>query len=125
MTSYEKNQYDIEYGREEQHHSILAPDESGAVHGESFTAGTGVYYKLQRIAGRFGVEQRGIERVPDDERSDKSVVKVGTMVGSLQRPLMTRGLSRNSGLLPTWWFPHSPSEHLLFLSSISASSIPS
>ena len=55
-------------------------DDTGAVPGESFVAGGGLYGKLQRLAGRFGVEQRGIERVPEYERTDKSTSKVGTMV---------------------------------------------
>jgi hypothetical protein len=84
MASYEKNDYDVEYGGAgEKHRSSIVPDPSGAVHSESFVAGEGLYFKLQRIAGRFGVEQRGIERVPEDERTDKSVIKVGTMVGTL------------------------------------------
>ena len=55
-------------------------DETGAVPGESFTYGNSMYAKLQRFAGRFNIEQRGIERVPESERTDKSLVKVGTMV---------------------------------------------
>lgn len=55
-------------------------DETGAVAGESFSYGDSTYAKLQRFAGRFGVEARGIERVPEDERTDKSLRKVGTMV---------------------------------------------
>ncbi|KAL9115675.1 MAG: hypothetical protein Q9227_000043 [Pyrenula ochraceoflavens] len=54
-------------------------DETGAVPGETFVADDGLYGKLQRFAGRFGVEQRGIERVPEYERTDKSTMKVGTM----------------------------------------------
>lgn len=61
------------------HGSIIPPDESGAVHGESFTVGNSTYAKLQRLAGKLNLEQRGIERVPDDERTDKNVWKVGTM----------------------------------------------
>ena len=55
-------------------------DETGAVPGESFTYGNSMYAKLQRFAGRFNIEQRGIERVPESERTDTSLVKVGTMV---------------------------------------------
>jgi hypothetical protein len=80
MTSYEKPFFDVEYGKDEKRHSAIPPDESGVVHGESFTAGDTLYHKLQRFAGRFGVEQRGIERVPEEERTDKSTMKVGTMV---------------------------------------------
>lgn len=61
------------------HGSVIPPDESGAVHGESFTVGNSTYAKLQRLAGKLRLEQRGIERVPEDERTDKNVWKVGTM----------------------------------------------
>ena len=47
---------------------------------DSFTAGDSSYAKIQRFAGRFKIEQRGIERVPEDERTNSSLVKVGTMV---------------------------------------------
>jgi hypothetical protein len=77
-----KSAYDIEYDAAEKHRSSIIPDESGAVHGESFVVGDTLYAKLQRFAGRYGVEQRGIERVPEDERTDKNAWKVGTMVGS-------------------------------------------
>lgn len=79
MPPREKAAYDIEYHAEEKHRSSIAPDESGAVHGEIFTQGDTLYAKLQRLVTRFGVEARGIERVPEDERTDKTVVKVGTM----------------------------------------------
>lgn len=52
----------------------------GAVPGESFEYGSSMYAKLQRLAGKFHVEQRGIERVPEDERDDTSLLNVGTMV---------------------------------------------
>jgi len=82
MTSYDKSGFDVEKSAYEvastaENH---VSDASGAVHGESFVVGTTPYAKLQRLAGRFGVEQRGIERVPENERTDKSTVKVGTMV---------------------------------------------
>lgn len=54
--------------------------EDGAVPGESFVAGDGLYHKLQRFVGKYGVEQRGIERVPEDERTDTNLAKAGTMV---------------------------------------------
>ena len=63
------------------HPSIV--DENNAVPGESFEVGDTLYAKLQRIAGRFGVEQRGIERVPDNERHEGAVRglwNVGSMV---------------------------------------------
>ena len=75
--AYDVEQYPYDNGV---HRSSIAPDQSGAVHGEVFTAGNSTYAKLQRLATRFGVEARGIERVPEDERTDKSTLKVGTMV---------------------------------------------
>lgn len=55
--------------------------DAGAVPGESFEYGNSTYAKLQRLAGKFHVEQRGIERVPENERNDTSLLNVGTMVG--------------------------------------------
>jgi hypothetical protein len=51
-------------------------------HGESITYGTGILAKAQRLAGRFGVEQRGIERVLEHERTDnkRPLLNVATMV---------------------------------------------
>ena len=40
----------------------------GAVAGETFEYGDGLYARVQRLAGKLHVEQRGIERVPEDER---------------------------------------------------------
>lgn len=47
---------------------------------EVFTEGDSTYAKLQRFAKRFRIEQRGIERVPETERTDKSLAHVGTVV---------------------------------------------
>ena len=83
--------YDVEFHPQEnyeKHHGIVIPDESGAVHGESFIAGDTMYHKMQRFVGRFGVEQRGIERVPEDERTDNNTLKVGTMVLTPQHFLL-------------------------------------
>ena len=54
------------------------PDD-GAVTAETFVLGDSWYAKTQRLAGKFGVEQRGIERVPSDERSPAHISQVGTM----------------------------------------------
>ncbi len=56
----------------------FVPDE-GAVAAETFVIGDSLYAKTQRLAGKFGVEQRGIERVPSDERSTAPISQVGTM----------------------------------------------
>lgn len=60
-------------------------DETGAVPGESFEYGNSTYAKIQRFAGKFNIEQRGIERVPENERTEegfKALLNVGTMVSS-------------------------------------------
>jgi hypothetical protein len=59
--------------------SEFVPDE-GAIHAETFIIGDSLYAKVHRFAGRFGVENRGIERVPSDERTDIGMSKIGTMV---------------------------------------------
>ena len=61
-------------------------DETGAVPGETFEYGDSMRAKLMRLAGKFGVEQRGIERVTENERTEsgnKALLNVGTMVGYL------------------------------------------
>lgn len=55
-------------------------ESTGAVPGETFVYGDSLYAKLQRIAGRFNIEQRGIERVPENERTDTSYLNIGSMV---------------------------------------------
>jgi hypothetical protein len=55
-------------------------DNSGAVPGETFEYGDSWYARMQRFAGKLNVEQRGIERVPDNERTDTSYLNVGSMV---------------------------------------------
>jgi hypothetical protein len=54
--------------------------DASAVPGEMFVQGETLYARVQRLAGRFHVEQRGIERVPENERDDHSLLNVGTMV---------------------------------------------
>lgn len=56
--------------------------DTGAVPGESFEYGTSVFAKAQRLAGKFKIEQRGIERVPENERTDDKhpYLNVATMV---------------------------------------------
>lgn len=58
-------------------------DQEGAVPGEAFEIGDTMYAKLQRLAGKLKIEQRGIERVPEDERTDqgfRALLNVSTMV---------------------------------------------
>lgn len=79
--TYEKHGFhdSSEYSQERRGTDVFPPDESGAVHGESFVAGNTFYTKALRLASKFRLEVRGIERVPADERTDKHVYKVGTM----------------------------------------------
>ena len=55
-------------------------DEAPAVPGEVFITGDTLYARIQRAVSKFGVEPRGIERVPENERTDTNLRKVGTMV---------------------------------------------
>ncbi|OAA65992.1 purine-cytosine permease [Niveomyces insectorum RCEF 264] len=77
--------------------------DEGAVHKDELIAGDSWYARAQRMAGKLGVEQRGIERVPSDERTDKTMTKVGTMwlsanmvvssfaIGALAEPIFELG----------------------------------
>ncbi|KAI9717877.1 MAG: hypothetical protein M1812_004404 [Candelaria pacifica] len=72
--------YDVERSSPEKTSYHVEDDSNvGAVPAESFEIGDSPYAKLQRFAGRFNIEQRGIERVPENERTDGTLVKVGTM----------------------------------------------
>lgn len=74
--------YDIRVSAAENHCSGLIPDESGAVRGQSFIFADSLYTRLQHFVGQYGIEQRGIERVPEDEQTDRHTWKVGSMVRS-------------------------------------------
>lgn len=68
-------------GLEKRHGHFIADD--GAVPGETFEVGDTFYAKAMRLAGKLRIEQRGIERVPEDERADngfKALLNAGTMV---------------------------------------------
>lgn len=77
--------------------------DENVVHKSDFVAGDSMYAKLQRLAGKLGVEQRGIERVPEDERTDTTMTNVGTMwlsanmvvssfaIGALAQPIFELG----------------------------------
>ncbi|KAK8103916.1 purine-cytosine permease [Apiospora kogelbergensis] len=96
-----------------------------AVPEEDFAAGDSLYARIQKIAGRFGVEQRGIERVPSDERTKESMSEVGTMwlsanmvvssfaIGALSQPVFGLGYVETAltivfinalGILPICFF---------------------
>lgn len=86
-----KSEYDVESyspmgtDHAEKHIASSLPvyaNQTGAVPGESFAIGDSLYARIQRFAGKYSIEQRGIERVPEDERTDTGLLKVGTMVCS-------------------------------------------
>ncbi|KAL3422163.1 Purine-cytosine permease fcyB 3 [Phlyctema vagabunda] len=58
---------------------VALPSDKGAVPTETLIVGDTLYARAQRFAGRFGVEQRGIERVPSDERSGASMSHICTL----------------------------------------------
>lgn len=68
--------------RDHEHENYNDNVSDGAVPGESFEYGNSLYAKIQRIAGKLNVEQRGIERVPENERTDTSYFNIGSMVRS-------------------------------------------
>ena len=70
---------------EKMHGAPIYTDEAPAVAGEVFVTGDTLYARIQRAVTKLGVEPRGIERVPENERTDTNLMKVGTMVGSLVR----------------------------------------
>lgn len=95
--SYTTDDYDIEKqgsarqakssGSDSQASSTLgatnhAADAENAVPSEDLASGSSLSDKLLRFAAKLGVEQRGIERVPEDERTDtgfKALLNVSTM----------------------------------------------
>lgn len=85
----EKQPYlEKETSLEQRNGKLVAED--GAVPGETFVLGDSLYAKAQRLAGRFNIEQRGIERVPEDERDDggfKAYLNTGTMVSLTVRQI--------------------------------------
>lgn len=85
--------------------------DENAVHADELVKGTGFIGCIQRFGAKLGVEQRGIERVPSDERTDTSMSSVGTLVCPPprpstidHRPLSCPFLCTNaaSGCPPTW-----------------------
>ncbi|ROW07787.1 hypothetical protein VMCG_03537 [Cytospora schulzeri] len=64
---------------------------------------TTVFIRIQQLAEKLGVEQRGIERVPPEERTDTSLSKIGTLwmsanlavstfaIGALAQPIFNLG----------------------------------
>lgn len=106
----EKNPKEVGIGNDyEGRPSYVHPD--GAVPGESFEYGNTFYARAQRLAGKLKIEQRGIERVPEDERTDrgfKALLNVSTMVRFNNQVILWevtgQGIltEEHSGCQPTW-----------------------
>jgi hypothetical protein len=86
-----KVDYDVEanQGIDEKHASPTDSfdiGDEGAIHTETLVIGDSLYARVQRFASKFGVEARGIERVPSNERTDTNISKIGTMVCAPSSP---------------------------------------
>jgi len=99
---FEKGASDIEYVAAEKHASNIVSAESAAVPEESLYSSDTLYGKVQSFVGRYGVEQRGIERVPEELRTDKNTWKIATMVGSQHLQTAQQMLSVSSGSQSIW-----------------------
>ena len=105
---------------EKRNGSFMAED--GAVPGETFEYGDSMRAKLMRLAGKLNIEQRGIERVPEDERTDagfKALLNTATMVSDafISRAGHTIANMGHSGCLQTWSSRLLPSACLRITSS--------
>lgn len=58
----------------------IAREPTGAVPAEDLEKGDSMYARLARIGTKMKVEVRGIERVPENERTDTSYWNIGSMV---------------------------------------------
>ena len=78
---YEKGSYSPDtMGIDPEKGTPVYTSEAPAVAGDVFITGNTWYARTQRAVSKFGVEPRGIERVPEDERTDTTLSKVGTLV---------------------------------------------
>jgi len=74
------SEYDEEASAGEKGEYIVDIVDTSAVPEAALSQGNTWTAKLQRLAGKLKIEQRGIERVPEDERTDTNgVLNVGTM----------------------------------------------
>ncbi|KAK4193441.1 purine-cytosine permease [Podospora australis] len=87
-----KEVYNVSEDRDSTSDDAALPGVVTVVHKEDFEKGDSLYAKLQRFAGKYGMEQRGVERVPDDEREDVSAFKIGRMWFSVNMGVSTFAL---------------------------------
>jgi len=102
----EKNGFYNGTGDVEAHSDSYEVVDAPAAYTSDYTAGNSMYAKIQRAAGKFGVEQRGIERVPEDERTDVNIYKIGTLVSSPSNGHLLSALilkaDADNDCLPQW-----------------------
>jgi hypothetical protein len=58
----------------------ISREPTGAIAAEDLEKGDSMYARLARMGTKMKVEVRGIERVPEDERTDTSYWNIGSMV---------------------------------------------
>jgi hypothetical protein len=109
-----QNEHDVEAGEKPRltNETSDYTVDDGAVSATLFTLGNSRCAMIQKFAGKFGVEQRGIERVPDCERSDTSMLQTGTLVKLSVKLLGKNQLTiTSSGCHAIWSSLHSQSAH--------------
>ncbi|KAK3354236.1 permease for cytosine/purines, uracil, thiamine, allantoin-domain-containing protein [Neurospora tetraspora] len=80
----------------EKDEAAVQGNNENVVHKEEFYAGNSIYAKLHQITGRWGVEERGIERLPSDERDARKPITVGITWFSINMTFVSLTL----GVLP-------------------------
>lgn len=108
--NFEKHPVDAEIGNvSNEKASSFAEQDDAIVSGEVFGYGSSPFAKLQRLAGKLKIEQRGIERVPDSERTDNEhpYLNIGTIVSgrsALIRKFCLTADNLSSGYPLTWLY---------------------
>jgi hypothetical protein len=84
MNGFLRNDVEKYAGEEEQQVEVMDPlakDPTEALpEEECFEKGDSLYAKLARMGTKMNIEVRGIERVPENERTDTSYWNIGSMV---------------------------------------------
>ena len=70
---------DVEKRAGAEENTLFKPQTDTAATISEESSASGPYAKLQRLASRWHVEKRGIERVPEEERNDNSYLNIGSM----------------------------------------------
>ncbi|GJN67858.1 hypothetical protein PLIIFM63780_001969 [Purpureocillium lilacinum] len=85
---------DVEKRAGAEENTLFKPQTDTAATISEESSASGPYAKLQRLASRWHVEKRGIERVPEEERNDNSYLNIGSMwlAANLVVPSLTIGV---------------------------------